>query len=139
MFPASLRTISQGAFAKCKNLTTVTLNEGIEVLGTNELTTDNKLFYGVFEESALRSITLPKTLRKIEYKAFENCQNLKNITLPEGIENIGEWCFYESALESIAFPSSLKTIEKGAFYQCRSLKRAKLSEGLESIGEWCFY
>ena len=35
-FPASLRTIAQGAFAECANLKTVKFGEGLEVLGTDE-------------------------------------------------------------------------------------------------------
>ena len=35
-FPASLKTVAQGAFASCKNLKTVKLSNGMEVLGTVE-------------------------------------------------------------------------------------------------------
>ena len=34
-FPASLRTIAQGVFSKCKSLKTVRFNEGLEALGTD--------------------------------------------------------------------------------------------------------
>ena len=34
--PASLRTVAQGAFAECKCLRTAVLNEGLEVLGTDD-------------------------------------------------------------------------------------------------------
>lgn len=33
--PGSLRTIAQGAFAKCDNLTVVQFSEGLETLGTH--------------------------------------------------------------------------------------------------------
>lgn len=32
-FPASLRVVSQAAFARCKNLKTVKFSDGLEVLG----------------------------------------------------------------------------------------------------------
>ena len=44
--PRSLRTIAQGAFRKCEKLRHVILNDGLEVIGTNEHA-DNK-YYGVF-------------------------------------------------------------------------------------------
>ena len=52
-FPVSLRTISQGAFARCSSLKTVKFNEGLEMLGTNEYPDDGGLYYGVFQESAV--------------------------------------------------------------------------------------
>lgn len=48
VFPATLKTIAQGAFAKCSNLKTAKFNEGLEVLGTDEYQTDGGLYYGVF-------------------------------------------------------------------------------------------
>ena len=71
-FPASLRTVAQTAFYKCKSLKTVKLNEGLEVLGTEEHPDgdSNRMWYGVFEESAVESVELPSTLKKIEYRAF---------------------------------------------------------------------
>lgn len=76
MLPVSLRIISQEAFYKCESLKTVTLNEGLTSLGTEEYEEDGKPWRGVFEESALESIELPSTLRRIEYDAFTNCKGI---------------------------------------------------------------
>ena len=48
VLPASLRTLSQGAFTGCKSLKTVKFNEGLEKLGTNERTDDGELWCGAF-------------------------------------------------------------------------------------------
>ena len=69
--PSSVRVIRQGAFRKCRRLGIAVLNEGLEVLGTDE--NQNGDQYGVFEESSLSTITLPSTLRRIECSAFRNC------------------------------------------------------------------
>ena len=90
--PASLSVVSQAVFAKCKSLKTVKFNEGLEVLGTNEYPPKNKTFksyYGVFKESSVEHVELPRTLRRIEYSTFEDCKNLKSIRLPEKLEYIG--------------------------------------------------
>ena len=95
-FPASLRTLCQAAFAMCKNLRRVEFCEGLAVLGTNEYPSENENFqryYGVFGESALESVKLPKSLKRIEYSAFAGCKNLRSIAFPERLEYIGKWSF----------------------------------------------
>ena len=114
------------------------LNEGLEVLGTDEYKDNGGYYKGVFHGSAIESVTLPSTLKRIEYDAFCKCTKLKNVQLPEGLEYVGKYCFWESALESITLPSSLKTIEQSAFYQCRNLKSVCLPEGLEKIDLFAF-
>ena len=51
--PASLREISQGAFAECKSLKVAKFGEGLKTLGTDEYPDDNKIYYGVFQGSGL--------------------------------------------------------------------------------------
>ena len=59
------------------------LREGIEVLGTDEYNDGNGTYEGIFENSALVEVELPSTLKRIEYSAFANCENLRKINLPE--------------------------------------------------------
>ena len=63
------------------------------MLGTDQYPDDGRAWCGVFEDSALESVKLPPTLKRIEYSAFKNCKNLKGINLPERLEYIGMWCF----------------------------------------------
>lgn len=92
-FPRTLRTISQASFRKCDNLRHVSFCEGLEVLGTDEHIVDEGKWYGVFTESALESVELPSTLKRIERNAFKHCKNLKSINLPDHLEYIGKSCF----------------------------------------------
>ena len=71
--PKSMRIIRQSAFCKCQSLKKAVLNEGLETLGTSEYTGEGKPWCGVFQESALESVKLPSTLRRIEYSAFQDC------------------------------------------------------------------
>ena len=116
------------------------INEGLEVLGTDEYPGNDGNWYGVFGDSALEYIELPSTLKKIEYSAFSGCKNLRNIHLPERLGYIGEWCFQESGLESVTLSSSLKTVENRTFYQCKNLKKVIFEKGskVEKIGSSCF-
>ena len=58
------------------------LNEGLEKLGDR-----------TFSGSAVESITLPSTLKRVEENTFGFCKNLKRIEIPKGVEYIGEFCF----------------------------------------------
>ena len=49
ILPASLRTISWGAFRECGHLETVTFGEGSEALGANERFPNEGTRRGVFE------------------------------------------------------------------------------------------
>ena len=110
VLPQSVRIVHQSAFCKCPNLKAVLLNEGLEVLGTDEYMDNGGLWCGVFETSTIESVQLPSTLKRIEYRAFWGCTNIKIIQFPEGLEFIGTYCFYQSSLKSIEFPASLRTI-----------------------------
>lgn len=67
VFPDMVNTIRQGAFNKIGSLRSVILNEGLETLGTDEYKSDGKGYLGVFQESGLRRVRLPPTLRRIEH------------------------------------------------------------------------
>ena len=114
-FPKSLRTAVQGAFAHCENLKTASLNDGLEVLGTE----DNVRLTGVFSGSALERVELPSTLKRIQNYTFSDCKNLKHILLPNSLESIGAFCFAKSGLEEITFPSNVTRVGATAFMWCK--------------------
>ena len=116
--PKSVKTIRQSAFCKCRNLRTVTLNEGLETLGTDEYANDGKPWCGVFQESALVNVRLPSTLRRIEYYAFQNCRKLRSVTLSEKLEHVGQYCFWGSGLQDVQIPKAGIPVGEDAFSGC---------------------
>ena len=70
------------------------LNEGLEVLGTEEVQP------GVFEDSGLESVVLPASLRVICSRAFAGCSSLRRLRLPAGLENVGADCFLGTGLDA---------------------------------------
>ena len=93
------------------------LNEGLEVLGTSQRLKPTEKDNGVFAESAVEEIGFPSTLKKIESYAFWNCKKLKCVTLPEGLETIGEYSFSNSWLKEVTVPSTVVEIMENAFYR----------------------
>ena len=88
---------------------------------------------------SLQSITLPKSIIKIEESAFFNCKNLQSITLPKDVISIGSHAFSNcSSLRSITLPESVTKIERAAFSDCSSLRSITLSENLKTIDDYTF-
>ena len=79
-------------------------------------------------------MTLPRTLRRIEYYAFKGCGRLQSIWLPDGLEYVGKQAFYESGLRSLAVPVGLNAVDFFAFASCRDLRRVEFREGREALG-----
>ena len=53
--------------------------------------------------------------------AFDGCNELTSVTIPNGITSIGEMAFCGSGLTSLAIPRSVKSIGDKAFINCSSL------------------
>ena len=98
VLPESAKAVGAEAFFKCKQLTTAQLNEGLQKLGTKEVVNGRECEGEVFLGSALESIRLPSTLRRIEYRTFSCCESLRSIEIPSGVECIGEKCFADSRI-----------------------------------------
>ena len=104
------------------------LNEGLEKLGEEEPIDGSACRGEAFRDTAIESIRLPSTLKRIEYRAFNCCESLRSIEIPSGVECIGERCFCESGIEEITLPSTLKEIGVWAFDRT-SLKTVFVEEG----------
>jgi hypothetical protein len=78
-------------------------------------------------------------VKAIGDNAFSNCENLTSVTLPEGLETIGNGAFACTNLTSVALPNGLKLIGDLAFEGCMRLSSISLPNGLESIGNYAFH
>lgn len=78
-------------------------------------------------------------ITEIGYKAFENCTNLKSVTIGQNVRTIGSNAFYGcTGLTSITIPSNVKQVNSRAFEGCSGLTSVTLKEGIEKIYEYVF-
>ena len=137
-----------------------------------------------FDTSLIESIELPESVTVMEKYAFRRCGNLSEViikgsfkeipdgafnyclaleklTIPDGVERIGENAFGKAALKELVLPDSVKEIDDYAFYTCSGLtsfeggkelltignnafagcthlSELKLEEGLQTVGEFAF-
>ncbi len=66
--------------------------------------------------SNIKNIVINSGATSISNYAFDGFYSVDSITLPEGLQSIGNNAFYKCLIESIRLPSSLRTIGKDAFY-----------------------
>ena len=79
-------------------------------------------------------IIIPEGIKKIEFKAFQDCYEILKIILPESLTEIGGYAFSNcSSLQEIILPKSIKKIPYGCFSGCINIHIIKLSPGILSI------
>ncbi|MBD5446275.1 MAG: leucine-rich repeat domain-containing protein [Treponema sp.] len=62
-------------------------------------------------------VTVPSRIDIIADRAFENNQNIEEVTIKDGVEKIGLFAFYDCTnLKTITIPKSVTDIEQYAFY-----------------------
>ena len=72
---------------------------------------------------SLESVAIPDSVNTIGNCAFSDCTSLKSVVIPNSVNTIGNCAFTGcTSLESIVIPNSVNTIGKYAFYFCTSLK-----------------
>lgn len=77
---------------------------------------------GAFSENTkLHTVTLPTGVQTA-WNVFYDCKNLKTVTIPEGVTELGAEMFRGCiALESIELPSTITSIHDRAFQGCSAL------------------
>ena len=106
-----------------------------EIDGKTVLRIDGMAFSG----AAIKSVTLPDSLERINSGAFGNCAALEAVSFGSGLKTIANQAFLNcGSLTSVAFPDSLEAIDKSAFAGCAALATVTFGSGLKTIGEGAF-
>ena len=91
-----------------------------------------------YEAKNLKTVSLPETVKEIGAMAFVECTGLTQIDFP-GLENLGWGAFYGcESLVNITLPESLRTIGEKAFYRCSKLAGITVPSGVEEMGAMVF-
>ena len=96
------------------------------------------------DEEVTGEIVIPNTyllvpVVEIGTRAFEDCEYITKVSLPDSIKNIREYAFYCCrGLTEIEIPTSVVSIGKSAFSCCTKLSSFKINNGLKSIGNQAF-
>lgn len=151
--PASITELGNEVFANCKRLESFSFAEGTSIesipgwtfcnsilktivipasvttIGSSAFANNYNLTNVVFENGS--------KLLEIENSAFQECNSLQRIDIPEGCLEIGNNCFNDcDNLLSVTIPVSLVSIGDAAFRYCYSMTELNIPENskLSSIG-----
>lgn len=94
--------------------------------------------YAFYENSVIRNIVIPSGVTEIGDYAFYSCPNIMDVTVGDDVVSIGISAFQSSGIESITMGSGLLTINNYAFEYCQYLASVTLGENLETIGKEAF-
>ena len=148
--PNSTTHIGVNAFSYSQNLISISLHNALLSIGA-----------GAFRYSALKSISIPNSIKSIEARAFLGCSALESINIPNSVISIGASAFSDcsalesinipnsvtsiganafsfSALKSINIPNSIKSIEANTFCYCSALESINIPNSVTSIGDEAF-
>ncbi len=121
--------IGESTFARCKNLKSVFLPNGIKSIRASAFSNC----------SSLSDIQLPEELTTIENQAFLSCTSLSNISLPISLTTIGSHAFLDCpSLTSIEIPSKVTVINFQTFEGCTSLNHVVLPKDILTIDNRAF-
>ena len=132
--------VSKATSGKCGENVSWSLKNGVlTISGSGKMTDydleDDSPFY--YRED-ITSVIIKSGVTSIGDCIFYNCENLKSVTIPDSIKNIGRYAFLGTGLTNITIPDSVTSIETGAFQVCAGLKSATVSKNLTKIGRCVF-
>lgn len=151
--------IGEGAFNKCSSLANIEFCPGIEIIGKSAFSGCTALTYNEYEgikylgskgnpylvlvkvkDGSDTECRVADGVRCILDSAFEGCESLREISLPESIVSVGARAFrYCESLENITLPDRVISVGAEAFSGCISLTNAHLGEEVSKIEERLFY
>ena len=160
VFPASMRSTGESCFEECKNIASITLNEGLETIGDYLLWMRS----GESSNAKLTTVTIPSTVTSIGRGAFYNCTALAEITFRGAEEpitlNHANYAVFENCpattvnldrniegstradfptVQTLVVGGNVTKLHENMFKDCKQLTSVTLGSNLTEVGKQCFY
>ncbi|MDE5946483.1 MAG: leucine-rich repeat protein [Oscillospiraceae bacterium] len=136
--PENVEEIQESPFYGCKNFSLITISENNPYFVTDGDAIFNKDKTEILchcTGNVKETYDIPDTVTTIREKAFEYCENLREINIPDSVQSIGERAFVNcSRLETAHIPDGITSLELGVFENCKSLDNIKIPESVITMG-----
>ncbi len=125
IMPDSVVKIGEGAFMSC-GIKNIVIPDSVTEIGDYTFSGPN-----------LESVKLSKNLKELPGYFLQNCFNLKELFIPEGIKKIPRKFIYRTNLEELILPNSIVEIDSLALVKCK-FEILKIPQSVKRIGEKAF-
>ena len=139
--PESVISIGKQVFLDCSDK----LNIEVSLKNNNYSSIDGVLFnkdqteiIKYAKDGIQPDYIIPSSVIRIGDYAFQGCDNLISVTIPNSVTSIGSLAFNCFGLSSIIIPDSVTEIANRAFSSCTSLTSIIVSDSVKSIGRYAF-
>ncbi len=148
--PDSVRIIGDSAFIDCTNLTNIKIPNSVTTVNAGALYNtgfyndesnweNGALYFGYnlidVKEDISGVFSIKMDTKTISYGAFDNCNSLTNIIIPNSVITIGEEAFADcTSLKDIVIPDSVTSIGNYAFTSCENLTEITIPESVSTAG-----
>ena len=105
--PSTLKNISNSVFNDCYSC------KYLQIIWTAENFSIN------IRPIVKDSVPILSKSMRIGDKLLLDLRGTKDVSIPEGVESIGQYWFYNSDVESVVIPISVKIIKNEAFFKCQ--------------------
>ena len=130
--PSTVKSIGKQAFSNCTSLQEIMIPCSVESIEIKTFYKCQSLTRVIFEQGDHK-------LTWIGNNAFEMCEQLDGVLLPESLAYVGKYAFAKcESMQSIDFPDNVGTIEASAFSGCTALQSVRFGNGLEKLSEYAF-
>ena len=143
---SGVQAIWSQAFAQCSNLETVNMPDTITEIKSEAFYQCGQLqeivVSGNVGEKAFAACTslskvvlIDSRVKTIGGFAFNGCESLETITIPDSVTSIGMNAFSKcKTLHSVTLPAGLTILNSGTFSGCENLSFVSIPEGMQKIG-----
>lgn len=102
--------------------------------------TITRLKTAAFAGTNIKEIIIPQNIQEIPYACFYACSSLSSVTLPNSMRGtLGYKSFENSSIKNIIIPEGIVTLGDSAFEGCRYLQSIELPSTLQYIFTKAFY
>ena len=132
--PDTVRVLKNSAFVSCSALKTVYVSAGLETMESHVFALTPALTTFVMGDGAKMLGDYAFYLQGKTANQFYYHTSLKNVTIPDSVESIGQFAFTgNSVLEELTL-NGVKTIGDYAFHYATALEEIEHTDALERIG-----
>jgi hypothetical protein len=156
--PDSVTSIGYSAFSNCSSLTNITIPDSVTSVGGNAFYKCSDLQYNEYDNAyylgnsnnlylvlvtakstEITTCEINENTKFILNSAFNYCNNLRSVKIPEVVTSIGDSAFSCcNSLASVKIPENVTSIGYYAFLFCNSLTSVTIPDSVTSIGYEAF-